>query len=83
MYSINILRRAVKEIAALPDHYPRLIAQHIDNLGSNPRPLGSKKLEAGLGYSLRVGDYRILYRMDDRTQTVTVWRVKHRREAYR
>ncbi|MBC8254677.1 MAG: type II toxin-antitoxin system RelE/ParE family toxin, partial [Ardenticatenia bacterium] len=34
-------------------------------------------------YSLRVGVYRILYDIDDDTRTVTIYRVKHRREAYR
>jgi mRNA-degrading endonuclease RelE of RelBE toxin-antitoxin system len=35
------------------------------------------------GYSLRVGVYRILYDIDDASQTVTIYRIKHRREVYR
>lgn len=83
MYSLNISRRAMKDIARLPDNYPRLVSQHLDSLAQNPRPSGAKKLTVEPGYSLRVGVYRILYDIDDAAQVVTVYRVKHRREAYR
>jgi mRNA interferase RelE/StbE len=64
MYSIRILRRAIKDIANLPAGYTRLISQHIDRLGENPRPPNAKKLQGETGYSLRVGMYRILYDID-------------------
>jgi len=83
MYNIRILRRAIKDIAALPGDYARLVSQHIDQLEQNPRPRGAKKLRGEGAYSLRVGVYRILYDVDDEIRTVTVYRVKHRREAYR
>ena len=83
MYSVRILRRAIKDIANLPKDYARLISQHIDHLGENPRPPDAKRLRATSDYSLRVGIYRILYDINDKTRTVTVYRVKHRREAYR
>jgi mRNA interferase RelE/StbE len=40
-------------------------------------------LSGGEGHRLRVGDYRILYAIDDSAKKVIVYRVKHRREAYR
>ncbi|MEW5720549.1 MAG: type II toxin-antitoxin system RelE/ParE family toxin [Chloroflexota bacterium] len=83
MYSIRISRQALKDLADLPKDYARLISQHIDDLAKNPRPPNTKKLEIELGYSLRVGTYRILYDIDDSLQSVTLYRVKHRREAYR
>ncbi|MFN3763631.1 MAG: type II toxin-antitoxin system RelE family toxin [Anaerolineae bacterium] len=83
MYSVRILRRAIKDIADLPREYTRLIGQHIDRLGENPRPPDAKKLRGGKEYSLRVGPYRILYDIDDEARIVTIYRVKHRREAYR
>jgi len=60
MYSIHILRRAIKDIAALPDEYARLVGQHIDQLGQNPYSRDAKKLRGEMAYSLRVGVYRIL-----------------------
>lgn len=83
MYSIRILRQAVKDIAALPREYAKLITEHIDRLQENPRPPDAKRLQGTTDYSLRVGVYRILYDINDDTHIVTVYRVKHRREAYR
>ncbi len=83
MYNIQILRRAIKDLAALPNNYARLVSQHIESLKENPRPLDSKKLRGSQAYRLRVGMYRILYEIDDQAHTITVYRVKHRREAYR
>ncbi|MBT9149793.1 MAG: type II toxin-antitoxin system RelE family toxin [Dehalococcoidia bacterium] len=83
MYSVCILRGAIKDIADLPKEYARLASEHIDRLRENPRPPGAKKLRGTTDYSLRVGVYRILYDIDDSPRIVTVYRVKHRREAYR
>jgi len=83
MYSVRILRRAMKDIANLPKDYVRLVSEHIDRLQEDPRPPGAKKLRGTTDYSLRVGVYRILYDIDDNARIVTVYRVKHRREAYR
>jgi mRNA interferase RelE/StbE len=83
MYRLRILRRALKDIAALPKDYARLVSQHIDRLAQEPRPPDTKKLRGTKDYSLRVGTYRILYDIDDEARAVTVCRVKHRREAYR
>jgi len=82
MYSVRILRRAIKDIANLPKGYANLVSEHIDRLRENPRPPGAKKLRGTADYSLRVGVYRILYDIDDSARVVTIYRVKHRREAY-
>jgi mRNA interferase RelE/StbE len=83
MYSVRVLRQASKDISDLPKDYARLVSQHIERLTENPRPYDAKKLKVEMAYSLRVGVYRILYDIDDKSQVVTVYRVKHRREAYR
>ncbi|VAW36122.1 hypothetical protein MNBD_CHLOROFLEXI01-3865 [hydrothermal vent metagenome] len=83
MYEVRILRRALKDIAKLPQNYIRLVSQHIEKLAENPRPQDVKKLRGRSDYSLRVGVYRVLFDIDDESKVVTVYRVKHRREAYR
>ncbi len=83
MYSVRILRRALRDLSTLPRDYARLITVHIDKLAENVRPPDAKQLRGDRGYSLRVGRYRILYDIDDAAQSITVYRVKHRREAYR
>ncbi len=45
--------------------------------------MGSRKLAASSAYRSRVGDYRIVYEIDDSSRVLTVTRVRHRREAYR
>lgn len=55
----------------------------IISLGENPRRHGSKKLTSLEGYRARVGDYRILYRINDSVKVVTVYRVMGRGEVYR
>jgi mRNA interferase RelE/StbE len=75
MYSVRVLRQAVKDIASLPKEYARLITEHIDRLQENPRPPDAKRLQGTTDYSLRVGVYRILYDIDASTQSVTVYRV--------
>ncbi|MGQ0668232.1 MAG: type II toxin-antitoxin system RelE family toxin [Actinomycetota bacterium] len=43
----------------------------------------SQKLEGENAYRKRVGDYRIIFRIDDAGQRVLVSRIKHRRDFYR
>ena len=83
MYQIELRRQAFKDLESIPADYKRLIAKHIDSLEENPRPNDSKKLKGDAGYSLRVGTYRVLYDVDDKAKAVTIYRIKHRREAYR
>jgi mRNA interferase RelE/StbE len=82
-YEILVRGKAAKQIKQLPPHYFDLVRQHIDSLAENPRPPDAKKLKGDVGYSLRVGTYRILYDIDDGAQVITIYRVKHRREVYR
>lgn len=82
MYQVSILRRAIKELADLPNNYPTLVGQHINNLAQNPRPQDAKKLKGNLGYALRVGVYRVIYDIDDTNRKVIIYRIKHRRNAY-
>ena len=73
----------MKDLADISSSYRELIAKHINSLGENPRPPDAKKLKDDSGYSQRVGIYRILYDIDDTDRKVSIYRVKHRREAYR
>ncbi len=59
------------------------INRHILALRGEPRAAGARKLKGALeGWRIRVGDYRIVYLIDDSDQTVTVVRVRHRRDVY-
>jgi mRNA interferase RelE/StbE len=55
----------------------------IDGLAANPRPPGVKKLRGTRDlWRIRVGDYRVIYRVDDAKRLVDISHVRHRREAY-
>ncbi len=82
-YEVLLQPRARKEFLALPPDIAKKITQAIQTLEQNPRSHQSIKLSGGEGYRVRVGDYRILYEIDDPARTVIVYRIKHRREAYR
>ncbi len=83
MYRIIIEHRAVKEIESLPDEIIQRITDMIKSLKLNPRPHGVKKLLGDEGWRIRMRDYRILYTIDDEQKLISIYRVKHRREAYR
>ena len=84
MPTLQIKDPAEKDIRALDPTVRERIITAIQSLRETPFPSGSQKLK-GLAhhYRLRVGDYRVLYEFDDKSQVVTLYLVKHRREAYR
>jgi mRNA interferase RelE/StbE len=59
------------------------VAAAIDDLAINPRPAGSVKLAGRDDFRIRVGDYRIVYAVDDADDLVLIARIAHRRDAYR
>lgn len=74
----------MRDLRGLSPELRRRLAPHIDGLASNPRPPGVEKLEGSdSGYRIRVGNYRILYEIEDATRTVRVTAVGHRRDVYR
>lgn len=83
MYKIIIERKAVKEIEVLPKEMIQVVSDAFEELKSNPRPHGVKKLIGEVGWRIRIRTYRVLYTIDDRQKIVSVYRVKHRRESYR
>lgn len=81
---MQIMPKAQKD---LDDFSGRLLSRFeetILGLYENPRPQNSKKLSGGGSkWRIRVGDYRILYELDDAQRIVKVYRIAHRREVYR
>lgn len=83
-YQVEIARRAVKVLAALPRREQQRIRAAIDLLTEQPRPPGCVALSGEeRAYRVRVGDYRILYEVFDDRLVVQVIRIGHRRDVYR
>jgi mRNA interferase RelE/StbE len=83
-YSIEFSKKAEKQFLALPQSIQERLVSHINALAENPRPPKVKKLvgEENL-YRIRVGDYRIVYQIDDQLLLVLVLKIGHRSEVYR
>lgn len=84
-YTVTVERRAAKFLRALTDKRLSLrLYEAIDGLAKNPRAQGSVKLQGEYElYRVRVGDYRIVYHIQDAVLVVLVVQIGHRREIYR
>jgi mRNA interferase RelE/StbE len=83
-YAVGLTRAAIKEIARLPPKIRGQIDRRLEELRVNPRPHDSQRLVGRTkGYRLDMGEYRILYDVDDTARVVAVWRVRHRKDVYR
>jgi mRNA interferase RelE/StbE len=83
-YRLAIRPAAERDLRALPPAIRARVDAHIRALAETPRPRGVERLRGPQGgWRLRVGDYRILYDIDDGQQLVVMARVRHRRDVYR
>jgi mRNA interferase RelE/StbE len=82
-YSIRIRASAERDMKALPSEAFRRVSEAILTLEAAPRPRTCKRLRGREGYRMRVGDYRILYVVDDASHAVDVVAVGHRKDVYR
>ena len=77
-----LLSQAQKDLDEFRGKIFEQIKDKILSLSKNPRPPGCHKLIAEEGYRLRSGNYRIIYRVNDKEKIVYIYRIKHRKEAY-
>lgn len=82
MYRLVIDRYAQKQLEKIsPPQFNRII-KAINDLANDSRPHGYKKLTGRPGYRIRVGDYRIIYNIEDKILTVFVIDIGHRKNIY-
>ncbi len=83
IYSVFIERYALKQIVKLDRKIIPVLKEEIAKLAYNPRPRGYKKLKGEDAYRIRVGDYRVIYEIEDKKVIVTVVSVGHRKNIYK
>ena len=84
MYEVLIERTAEHDLKSLPINLFDRIVPRIKALADNPRPAGCHKLTGSKNdWRIRIGDYRVLYEIDDARKRVRIFRIRHRREVYR
>ena len=82
-YTVEMKPSARKELWALPNDVLARAVAKIEALADNPRPPGCKKLKAYRNqWRIRVGDWRVIYTIDDGEARVSITRVATRREVY-
>ncbi len=83
MYELRLARSARKELESLPDSALARVARAPDALSTEPRPRGCRKLRGTEHlWRVRVGDYRIIYFIDDRAHRLDVRAIRDRKDAY-
>lgn len=83
-YQLKIRKPALKELVELPKQASIKLTQAIDSLANNPRPIGCKKLKGEKEYlwRIRVGDYRVIYQIEDVVKIVEIRKIGNRKDIY-
>ena len=83
-YTLTFARSARKELENLPANIADRILRKIEALAENPRLPGVVKLQGSRKlWRLRVGDYRVIYSINDLSRTVDIAIIRHRRDVCR
>lgn len=82
-YHIEFLAAAKKNLKKLEAPIQKRLIKDIEKLSINPRPSGTKKLSGEDNtYRIRVGDYRILYHIQDHILYILILKIGHRKDVY-
>jgi mRNA interferase RelE/StbE len=82
-YEVVLAKSARKELEKLPDRISDRILIRLEGLEKVPRPVGSLKLTGANLWRVRIGDYRVIYEIDDTKRMVDILIIQHRKNAYR
>ena len=83
MYKVKLSNKTLKQLDNIPKHIYLKIYNRIKSLSSNPRPKGCIKLTDLDGYRIRIGNYRIVYEINDKIDYIEIFGVLHRKDAYK
>jgi mRNA interferase RelE/StbE len=84
VYEVHLERAAENDLKRLPASTSQRIIPQIKTLAENPRPSGCRKITGSKNdWRIRIGDYRVIYEIDEKANAVRIMRVRHRREVYR
>jgi mRNA interferase RelE/StbE len=84
VYDVYLERSAERDLKKLPADLFQKIISHIKALAVAPRPPGSRKIKISINdWRIRIGDFRIIYEIDEKAKAVIILKVKYRKEAYR
>jgi len=83
-YEIEWKHTAEKDLRNIDRQFIAKILEAVESLSTNPLPTNCRKLkDAENFYRIRIGDYRVIYQVNSHEQLITIYHVRHRKEAYR
>ena len=82
-YTVYVQPAVLRSLRSLPRDVARRLDALLVSLETQPRPPGVKKLAVRGGWRIRLGDYRVLYTIDDAARVVAVYQTGHRKDVYR
>ena len=84
MYELLLERQAERDLKKLPAEIFHRVIHELKGLAQIPRPPGCRKLTGFEdNYRIRVGDYRVLYEIDDKSCQLRILKIGHRKDVYR
>jgi mRNA interferase RelE/StbE len=81
-YTVSLTPAAQRQYRRLSSQVQSRLDAAMQRLENDPRPLGCLKLQGRDEWRIRVGDYRIVYQIDDAARTVTITDIFHRSRGY-
>ncbi|MBU0569964.1 type II toxin-antitoxin system RelE/ParE family toxin [Patescibacteria group bacterium] len=78
-----VSKTASKQLLKMPHNIREKIEIEVEKLSGNPYSQKTRKLSGRSGYRLRIGDYRVLYSINNKPKRITILSVQHRKDAYR
>ena len=83
-YRIEVKRSAAKALKKIPKPDQKRISEKIDNLAENlPNPDTTKMKGNNPFHKIRIGDYRIVYEIQDNVLLLLIIKIGHRKDIYR
>jgi mRNA interferase RelE/StbE len=84
VYEVLLETRAERDLKKLSGEVFHRIIPPLKSLAEDPKPKGARKISGSKNdWRLRIGDYRVIYEIDERAKCIRIMRIRHRREAYR
>ena len=84
VYEILLERNAERDLKKLPKKMFDRVVLCVKSLSQNPKPPGTRKIVGSTNdWRIRIGDYRVIYEIDEEVREVKIMRIRHRRESYR
>lgn len=83
MYKVLLAREAEKQLVGIDQRYKKAIIRALQRLSNNPNLGAPLRRELKGLWRMRVGKYRVIYEVKQKSNTVLVWTIEHRRDVYR